>query len=199
MKILVVGAAGDIGRVVCDELGGRHDLIKVGRTSGDVQVDMSDESAVTAMYKKVGPVDAVVSAAGDAHFALLEDHTTETIMVGIKQKVMGQINLVLIGRDYINEGGSFTLSSGVLNRDPVPMGAGSATANGAIDGFVMGAAIDMPKRQRINVVSPGLLEVSANQYGHMFKGHDPVSSVRVGRAYAKCVEGMITGQIIVID
>lgn len=199
MKIIVVGAAGDIGRVLCDELGRRHDLIKVGRTSGDIQADMSDENSLKAMYKKVGPVDAVISAAGDAHFAMLEDHTAETIMVGIKQKVMGQINLVLIGRDYVNEGGSFTLSSGVLNRDPVPMGAGSATANGAIDGFVVGAAIGMPKRQRINVVSPGILEISANQYGHMFKGHDPVSSLRVGRAYAKCVEGMITGQVIIID
>ena len=199
MKIIVIGATGDIGRVVCDELGGRHDLIKVGRTSGDIQADMSDESSLTAMYKKVGSVDAVISAAGDAHFALLEDHTAETIMLGIKQKVMGQINLVLIGRDYVNEGGSFTLSSGILNRDPVPMGAGSATANGALDGFVMGAAIDMPKRQRINVVSPGLLEISAPHYGHMFAGHDPVSSVRVGRAYAKSVEGLITGQVIIVD
>lgn len=199
MKIIVVGAAGDIGQVVCDELGARHDLIKVGRTSGDIQTDMSDPESLAAMFKKVGPVDAVVSAAGDAHFALLEDHTTETIMVGIKQKVMGQINLVLTGRDYVNEGGSFTLSSGVLNRDPVPLGAGSATANGAVDGFVMGAAINMPKQQRINVVSPGLLEVSSTQYGHMFAGHDPVSSIRVGRAYAKCVEGMITGQVIVVD
>lgn len=199
MKILVVGAAGDIGRAVCDELGGRHDIIKAGRTSGDIQVDMSNVQAVEAMYKKIGPVDAVVSAAGDAHFAVLEDHTHETIMVGIKQKVMGQINLVLSGRDYVNEGGSFTLSSGVLNRDPVPMGPGSATANGAVDGFVFGSAINMPKSQRINVVSPGLLEVSAAQYGHMFAGHDPVSSLRVGRAYAKSVEGMITGQVIVVD
>lgn len=199
MKIVIVGAAGDIGRAMCDELGGRHNLIKVGRTSGDIQVDMSDAHGVDAMYKKIGPVDAVVSAAGDAHFALLADHTEETIMVGIKQKVMGQINLVLAGRHYVNEGGSFTLSSGVLNRDPVPMGAGSATANSALDGFVMGAAIDMPKRQRINIVSPGLLEVSAAEHGHMFAGHDPVSSLRVGRAYAKSVEGLITGQVIIVD
>jgi len=142
---------------------------------------------------------AIVSTAGDAHFALLENHTEETIMVGIKQKVMGQINLVLIGRDYVNEGSSSTLSSGVLNRDPVPMGAGCATANGAIDSFVMGAAIGMPKRQRINVVSPRLLKVSASQYGHMFAGHDPVSSIRVGRAYSKCVEGLVTGQVIIVD
>ena len=199
MKIIVVGAAGDIGRAVCDELGGRHDLIKVGRTSGDIQVDMSDRAALDAMYKKIGAIDAVVSAAGDVHFARLADCTEETLMVGFHQKVMGQISLVLAGRDYVAEGGSFTLSSGVLDRDPVPLGISSATANGALGGFVVGASIDMPNRQRLNVVSPGLLDVSAEQYGHMFAGHDTVSSARVGRAYAKSVEGLINGQVIIVE
>jgi len=198
MKIIVVGAAGDIGKAACEELGKRHDLIRVGRSSGDIQVDMSDRASIDAMYQRAGPVDAVVSTAGDVHFGPLVEHTGETLMLGLRQKVMGQINLVLAGLNNVAEGGSFTLTSGVLDRDPIRMGVGAATANGALGGFVVGSAIEMPHRLRINVVSPGLLDVSVPRYGQWFPGHDPVSSERVGRAYAKSVEGAITGQVVVV-
>ncbi|WP_390911077.1 short chain dehydrogenase [Pseudosulfitobacter sp. SM2401] len=198
MKIIVVGAQGDIGKAACNELGARHDLIRVGRSSGDIQLDISDRQSVDDMYARVGPVDAVVSTAGDVHFGPLEQQTDETLMLGFRQKVMGQINLVLAGLTAVLEGGSFTLTSGVLDRDPVRMGVGAATANGALGGFVVGSAIEMPRRLRINAVSPGLLDVSVPRYGQWFAGHDPVSSERVGRAYAKSVEGAITGQIIIV-
>lgn len=199
MKILVVGAEGDIGKVVCDELGARHDIIKAGRKKGDVLVDMTERSSVEAMYAKLDQVDAVISTAGEVHFGLLSDFTQETFMKGLQSKVMGQVNLVLAGLNKISEAGSFTLTSGILDRDPILMGAGAATANGALGGFVVGAAIEMPHRHRINVVSPGLLEVSVPRYGEWFPGHDPVSSKRVGLAYAKSVEGAITGQVIIVE
>ncbi|WP_106745730.1 short chain dehydrogenase [Yoonia maritima] len=199
MKIIIVGAYGDIGKAACNELGRRHDLIRVGRSSGDIRVDMSDRASVKAMYAQVGSVDAVVSAAGDVEFCTFEEHTEETLMTGLQQKVLGQINLVMAGLKTVVDGGSFTLTSGVLDRDPIRMGVGAATANGALAGFVTGAAIEMPRRQRVNVVSPGLLDVSVPRYGEWFPGHNPVSSERVGRAYAKSVEGAITGQVIIVD
>lgn len=198
MKIIIVGANGDIGKPAQAELGQRHEIITAGRTSGDVQVDLTDRASIDAMYAKVGKFDAVVSTTGDVHFGPLVDFTEETFMLGLKQKVMGQINLVLAGLDKINEGGSFTLTSGVLDRDPILMGTGAATANGALGGFVVGAAIEMPRGLRVNVVSPGLLDVSVPRYGEWFPGHDPVSSKRVGLAYAKSVEGAITGQVIIV-
>jgi NAD(P)-dependent dehydrogenase (short-subunit alcohol dehydrogenase family) len=119
-------------------------------------------------------------------------------MLGLTNEVMGQVNLVLAGMGYVADGGSFTLTSGVLGRDPIRMGVGAATANGAIGGFVFGAAIEMPRGLRINVLSPGLLEVSATRYADFFHGHEAVSSKRVGLAYAKSVEGALTGQVIIV-
>ena len=199
MKILVVGANGDIGKVACDALSERHEIIKAGRSSGDVQVDLSDPASVTAMYAETGRLDAVVSAAGDAHFAPLSEHTMETFMIGLRQKVMGQVNLVLQGMDHVADSGSFTLTSGVLDRDPIVMSSNAAAANGALGGFVKAAALEMPRSQRINVVSPEVLEVSMPRYGEWFRGHRPVSSEDVGRAYIKCVEGAITGQVVVVE
>lgn len=199
MRVIIVGAEGDIGTAVCDALGERHEIIKAGRSRGDVQVDMTDRASVDAMYAKIGVVDAVVSAAGHAHFGPLADFTEETFMLALRNKVMGQVNLVLGGLAKVSDGGSFTLTSGVLDRDPIRMGASAAAANGALAGFVTGAAIEMPRGLRINVVSPGLLDVSVPRYGAWFPGHEPVAAHRVGLAYAKSVEGAITGKVIIVD
>lgn len=199
MRIIVVGASGDIGQAASKELEQRHEIVTVGRSAGDFQVDFSDLGAVKSFYDEVGIFDAIVSCAGDATFAPLTDMNQETFMVGLRQKVMGQVNLVLAGLDVISDAGSFTLTSGVLDRDPIRMGSNAATANGALAGFVTSAAIEMPRELRVNVVSPGMLDVSAPRYGAWFHGHKPVSSHDVGLAYAKCVEGALTGQVVIVN
>ena len=199
MKVIVIGALGDIGRAACTELADRHEVIKAGRSSGDIRVDITDRASIDEMYRKSGKVDSVVSAVGDVHFGPLSNLTENQFMLGLTNKVMGQVNVVLAGLKTISDGGSFTLTSGVLDRDPVRQGTGAATANGALGGFVKGAAIEMPRSLRVNVVSPGLLDVSAPRYGSFFAGHEPVSSKRVGLAYAKSVEGALTGQVIIVE
>lgn len=199
MKLIVIGAEGTIGTAACHELADRHEIIKVGRQSGDIHADIADRKSVEAMYRKVGKVDAVVSTAGSVHFGPLSEFTEEQFMLGLTNKVMGQVNVVLTGIDYVNDGGSFTLTSGVLDRDPIRSGTAAATANGALGGFVVGAAIEMPRSLRINVVSPGLLQASEERYGSFFPGHERVSSERVGLAYAKSVEGGVTGQVIIVE
>lgn len=199
MKIILVGALGDVGTAAHKELSSRHEVITAGRTSGDIRVDLASPESVEAMYRATGSVDAVVSAAGEVEFARLADMSVEKYRFGLENKALTQVGLVLAGLKTVREGGSFTLTSGILDRDPVLMGTGAAIANGALAGFVKSAAIDMPGNRRINVVSPGLLAVSADQYGAWFPGHELVSSKRVGLAYAKCVEGAITGQVVTVD
>ena len=199
MKIILVGASGDVGQAAHAELSKRHQVIRVGRSTGDVTVDIAERPSIEAMYNKVGAFDALVSAAGDVHFAPLVEHTESTFRLGLDQKTMGQINLVLGGLPRISDNGSFTLTSGVLDRDPIVSGTAAATANGALAGFATGDAVEMARGLRINVVSPGLLETSEARYGSFFPGHERVSSDRVGRAFAKCVEGAITGQVVIVS
>ena len=199
MKIILIGASGDIGKAALAELGSRHEVIKVGRSSGDLLADISDRQSIVDMYEKTGNIDAVVCTAGNVHFGPLADFTEDQFMLGLSDKVMGQINVALVGINYISDNGSITLTSGVLDRDPIRMGAGAATANGALGGFVVGAAIEMPRGIRINVVSPGLLDVSEQRYGSYFPGHERVASERVGLAYTKSVEGPGTGKVIIVQ
>ncbi len=199
MKIIIVGAAGAVGKTVVDALSGRHEVVRVGRTSGDVQMDIEDIDSIRDMYQKICKVDAVVSAVGHVHFGPVHEMTSEQFMTGIHGKTLPQVNLVLEGFDYVNDGGSFTVTSGVLNRDPIPGGSCAAAANGALDGFVIGAAVDMPRGIRINAVSPEVLEACRARYDGFFPGHVHVSNEAVGLAYSKAVEGCLSGQIFIVE
>ncbi|AXI56062.1 short chain dehydrogenase [Sulfitobacter sp. JL08] len=199
MKIVIIGASGAVGRTAVQALSGRHDVVTVGKTSGDIQADIEDISSIQALCQRVGKIDAMVCAVGHGHFGPVKDMTTKDFLKGINGKVMSQVNLVLAGFDYMNDGGSFTLTSGVLNRDPIRGGAAAAAANGAIDGFVKGAAVDMPRGIRINAVSPEVLETSRQKYDGFFRGHTHVSDEAVGLAYSKSVEGCLTGQVFIVE
>lgn len=199
MRIIIVGASGTVGKAAIAGLSKGHEIIRAGRKSGDVTVDVNDEASVAAMYAKLGKVDAVVACTGHSHFGPVVTTTPKQFRDGLQDKVMGQVNLVLLGMNHVNDGGSFTLTSGILSRDPIRQGSNAAACDGALDAFVIGAAIEMPRGIRINAVSPGLLADAAQKYDGYFPGHDPVSSRRVGLAFAKSVEGAINGQIITVD
>lgn len=199
MRILIVGAEGTVGQCAREELGRRHDIVAAGRKSGDVQVDLMDEASIRGMFEKAGKIDAVIAATGHTHFGPLQSMTAAQFRQGLDDKLMGQIALALIAQHHVNDGGSITLTSGVVNRDPIRHGANAAAVDGAIDAFVASAAIEMPRGIRINAVSPGLLQQSAKKYEGFFPGHQPVSSERVGLAFAKSVEGALTGQVFIIE
>lgn len=196
MKIIVVGATGTIGKAVVAALSGDHEIVKVGSKSGDAQVDIKDSGSIRKLFEKVGKFDALISTVGKVHFGEFAKLTEQEVEIGLKDKLMGQVNLVLIGRDYANDGASFTLTTGVLSHDPIRYGACASLVNGALDAFVKAAAIELPRGLRINSVSPGVLEESLPSYGPYFKGHEAVPAKRVAQAYVKSVEGLLTGQVI---
>jgi NAD(P)-dependent dehydrogenase (short-subunit alcohol dehydrogenase family) len=195
MRVLVVGASGTIGSAIVAELGGRHEIISVGKSSGDLQTDITDAETIRAMFEEAGSVDAVVSATGKVKFAPFADMTPDDYAIGLNDKLMGQVNLVLIGRDYVSDGGSFTLTTGVLDTDPIVEGTSASMVNGAVNAFVAAAAIEMPKGQRINVVSPGVIEEAMDVYAPYFRGFEAVPAARAALAYAKSVEGAQTGRV----
>jgi NAD(P)-dependent dehydrogenase (short-subunit alcohol dehydrogenase family) len=195
MKIIIIGATGTIGRVVTEELSKRHEIIKASRTKGEVQVDIQSPKSIEAMYKRIGKFDAVVSASGQGHFGPLKTATDKDFRKGVDSKLMGQVNLVLIGQHRINAKGSFTLTSGILGEDPVLRGSNLSMINGGINSFVIAAAIELQNDVRVNAVSPGVVEDSPEHFP-LFPGHVPVPMDNVVAAYVRSVEGALTGKII---
>jgi len=196
MKILVVGGKGTIGKKVSEHLAKKHEVIIAGRSSGDVNVDIVDIQSIQAMFEAVGKVDAVVCIAGEAKWAAFDSLSEEDYYIGLRSKLMGQVNLVRIGQGYINPGGSFTLSTGILADHPVTMTTSAAMVNGGIHSFARAAALEMENSVRINVVSSGLVEDSVEKYDAYFPGHNPIPMYKVINGYVRSVEGKGNGEII---
>jgi NAD(P)-dependent dehydrogenase (short-subunit alcohol dehydrogenase family) len=196
MRILIIGGKGTIGSKVSDFLSKKHDVLIGGRSSGDVAVDIADCGSIQAMFEEVGGIDAVVCTAGRAIWAPFDSLSEEDYYVGVRSKLMGQVNLVRIGRKYLNAGGSFTLTTGILADHPVLQTTSAALVNGGIHGFVRAVSQEMKQSFRINVVSPGLVEDSAEKYGTYFPGHTPIPMRKVVEGYVKSIEGKGTGEII---
>jgi NAD(P)-dependent dehydrogenase (short-subunit alcohol dehydrogenase family) len=194
-KILLIGATGAIGQAVAKNLGARHQLITAGRSSGDHRVDLTQDCSVAALLEIVGKVDAIVSATGNLHFGSLTEMTAEQFNVGLQDKLLGQVRLALRGQHYLNDGGSITLTAGVLSIEPIRAGANATAVNAALEAFAAAAAIELARGIRINTVSPTLLTESIGTYGAFFPGFETVSAERAALAYQRSVEGAQTGRV----
>jgi NAD(P)-dependent dehydrogenase (short-subunit alcohol dehydrogenase family) len=195
MRILIVGATGTIGQAVTRELGARHEVVAAGRNSGAVTLNLTDAASIRRAYTQIGPLDAVVCAAGHVHFGALEAMTEELYGIGLRDKLMGQVNLVLIGREHLRDGGSFTLTTGVLSEQPIRYGSSASMVNGALEAFVRAAAIELPRGLRINAVSPNVVQESMPALGAYFRGFEAVPVARAALAYSRSVEGLQSGQV----
>jgi NAD(P)-dependent dehydrogenase (short-subunit alcohol dehydrogenase family) len=195
MKIILIGGAGTLGSAVDKALKARHEIVRASRTSGDFQVDITDPASIEQLFSKIGEFDAVVSTAGDVHFGPLAEFTQDNFQIGLHSKLMGQVNLVVFGLKHIRNGGSFTLTSGQINEDPISVGASGAMVNGGLEAFARTAAIELPRGIRINVVSPTVTEEAWSAFGPYFPGQKPVPASEAALGYVKSVEGMQTGKV----
>jgi len=196
MKIVIIGGSGTIGRKVAEALKAKHEVITAGRSSGDIFVDITDHHSIQKMFDELKEVDACVCTAGTGFYGDYYSMTQEDLMIGIKGKMLGQMNVVLIGKKYLSNGGSFTLTSGIAAEHPAKNGTAVATINGAINSFVLGSAQELKNDLRINAISPGLVEDSFVRYGDLFPGYNLAPMKKVVNAYILSLEGAVNGKIL---
>lgn len=194
MKVVLIGANGTIGRAVVELLSPRHQVLPVARSSGEYRVDITDKTSVQQLFEAVAPFEAVICAAGQARFGALETLSDEDFHFSLSHKLMGQINLVRLGWHYITDGGSFTLTSGVLSTEPMPGSAAISLVNAGLEGFVRAAALELPRGVRINVVSPPWVSETLEAMGQ--DGSIGMPALAVANAYTESIEGQQTGKLL---
>lgn len=195
MKAIVIGS-GTIGsaiRKILEEKG--HEVLSVGRKSGDYQADISDPASLKALFRSIGSFDAVANAAGDVFPGPFAETTDEQWSSSIAAKGMGQINLVRAALPFIADRGSFTLISGVLTDEFIHGGTIGTTVNHLVEGFVKAAATELPRGLRINCISPTVLAESVAYYDY-FPGFTPVPAAEVALAYLRAISTPVTGRIL---
>jgi NAD(P)-dependent dehydrogenase (short-subunit alcohol dehydrogenase family) len=194
MKVIVIGATGTIGSAIVHAIGERHEVIPVSFSKSNIQVDIADKASISRMFEKTGRVDAVISAAGLAKFGPLASLTDADFTLGLNSKLMGQVNLVRLGIDHINDNGSFTLTSGILSRRPMHGSSAISLVNSALEGFARAAALEMPRGVRINVVSPNWVIDTLKAFNMDQSIGTPVEVV--AQAYMRVLECTMTGEVI---
>ena len=198
MKLLIVGGSGTIGKKVTSYFSDTNEVITASRTSGGITVDISDSNSIKKMFEQTGKLDAIICIAGESKWADFHELSEEDYYIGLKSKLMGQVNLVRIGRNYLHPNGSITLSTGILADDPVVGATSAAMVNGALHSFISAVVLEIKNGIRVNAVSLGMVEDSYERYAEFFPGHHPIPMNRVVNAYSRSVNGKGNGEIIKI-
>jgi NAD(P)-dependent dehydrogenase (short-subunit alcohol dehydrogenase family) len=194
VRILVIGANGTIGKEIVKALASGNDIVEAGRSHGKIKVDIRDVASVRAMYKAAGKLDAVISAAGSGAWKPLAQLTDEDFATSLAYKLMGQVNVIRYGFESLADGGSITVTSGVLSKSPMVGGAAISLVNAGLEGFVRAAALEAPRNIRVNVISPPWVSETLKEMGQ-----DPahgMPSAQVAKAYVESVKGKKGGQVI---
>lgn len=193
MKIIVIGATGTIGKAVADALAERHEVVRVSRR-GPVKADLEEAESMERLFETVKDVDAVVCCAGGAPLKPLSELTDEDLELGLRSKLMAQVNLLRTAMQYVRDDGSITLTSGVLAHEPMPGGAAISLVNAGLEGFVASAALELPRGLRVNVVSPPWISETLVELKMDPKGGIPAAAC--AKAYVAAVEGNDQGRTI---
>lgn len=196
MRILIIGGNGTIGKPVTEHFSKENEVIIAGRNSGDLKIDIADSNSIQEGLEHVGQLDAIICIAGEAKWANINELTEDDYYIGLRSKLMGQVNLVRIGHKYLSPNGSITLSTGILADDPVVKTTSAAMVNGGIHSFVQAVALEIEQGIRVNVVSLGMVEDAYEKYKDYFPGHNPVPMKKAINAYVRSVKGKGNGEII---
>jgi len=197
MRVILIGGTGTIGREVARALRLNHEVLIATRSGAELQVDFTEPDSVEEMFKRAGKFDAVVSTAGSARFGPLDDLDYDDFLFSIRSKLLGQVNLVRIGRSYINDNGSFTLTSGVLAREPMPGSSAVSMVNAGLEGFVRAAQLEMERGGRVNVVSPVWVQETLLAMGR--SSAEGMPAALTARAYLASVTGDMKGTVLEVN
>ena len=134
-----LGHAGTVGDLEAEDAGAAEEQRAVEAVRSHPEVDPA-RVAISGGSQGGGIALAAASSIDDLggyHMIFLPCYASEISISAIN-------NGAQMLRDYVSDGGSFTLTSGVLDSDPIVAGSSASMVNGAIHSFVKAAAIEMP-------------------------------------------------------
>jgi len=186
MKILVVGGTGIIGKAVVELLRKDHEVIAIGKSKGDYQLDIENKAAIEKMFEDFKDIDGVIATTGMANVAPLNKLTDEDFDLAINNKLKGQVNLIRVALNHIKDNGFMIITTGVAAEKPFPGGAAITMACAGLEGFVKAVDIEKEKNIRINVVRPAMVKESMELWGMSFP--DAVPAAETAKVYKAVME-----------
>jgi NAD(P)-dependent dehydrogenase (short-subunit alcohol dehydrogenase family) len=146
--------------VLVDRRADRFDeaVARVGHGARGVEVDVSDEGKVRALFEDLPRVDILCTFAGGAVFGAFDELPPSKWSELFSARFFGQLNACHYALPKMPEGGVIMLCSGVADRTHVPEYAGGAALCGAVNALGRALAVELgPRGIRVNVLSPGFI------------------------------------------
>lgn len=176
------------------------------------QADTHDAASLEAIFKEVGTVDHLVSAAVGGERTLkpfLEQ--TEAQFKAAYDKLWGYAKVVRVGAAYLAEDGAITLVSGSPARKIRPAQSPLSCVGASVENLVRCLAVEMAP-VRVNVVSPGTVDtamfdwmgdekqskLAAMTASHLIKRAGTSEEVAQGILFVM-QNGFVTGTTIDVD
>lgn len=177
MNIVVIGATGTIGSEIAQLSKKQGNTVIAASRNGEFQVNIDDPKSIEQFFEKIPQVDAIICAAGNASFGGLQELSDEQINLGLKSKLMGQVNLVRKGLKKLNPGGIIILTGGIFAHKPWPQTTNIAMVNAALEGFARAAALEMQDGKRVAVIHPPFVKETAKAMGMDAEPYLPAAKV----------------------
>jgi NAD(P)-dependent dehydrogenase (short-subunit alcohol dehydrogenase family) len=172
--VLVVGRGGGLARGVvlaARDAGAR--VVAAGRDQDSLSeayadqpgisteyVDLTDESSIEALGKRLGSVSHVVSTASARARGKVPDLDRESVRLSFDTKVIGPLMLAKHLAPRVTEGGSFVIFSGVFATKIRVGTLAVAITNAAADTLARSLALELAPI-RVNAISPGVIDTGA--------------------------------------
>lgn len=188
---------------------------KLGNRASGEAVNVRDEASVEAFFKGVGPFDHLVFTAGDwgeRGFQLTGGADLERAHRLFDVRYWGALMAIRHGAPLIREGGSVTLTNGMIAHRPRKGSALSTGMAGGLEHLTRGLSVDLAPI-RVNVVCPGAIrtevwnsipaETREAQFQRM-TSRQPLPRIgepdEVAEAYLYLMKaGYTTGQVLHVD
>ena len=158
---VIIGGTSGIGAELANQL--ENENTKIHVASRSTGLDISDEQSVYQFFESIGAFDHLIITAGSqAPSGKVIDVDTAHAKTAFDTKFWGSVNAAKHAARYIKQGGSITLTSGMLSRKVVANTYVKTAINAAIEATTKVLAKEMAPI-RVNAVSPGLTKTEAYQ------------------------------------
>jgi NAD(P)-dependent dehydrogenase (short-subunit alcohol dehydrogenase family) len=176
-------------------------------------VDLSEETAIEALFLRLGSFDHLVFTAGEN----LQLESLASIDVEVARRFFGlrywgALLAAKYGSPNIREGGSVVFTSGIAGQRPRPGWSVAASICSAMEGLTRALAVELAP-VRVNIVSPGVVrtplwaemrEAEREELYRRTAERLPVGHVgepdEIAEAYLYLMrQSYTTGQVVVVD
>ncbi|EKZ9200752.1 SDR family oxidoreductase [Vibrio vulnificus] len=208
---VVLGGTSGIGAELAKQLESDHAIVHVA--SRQTGLDISDEKSVYHYFETIGAFNHLIVTAGSyAPAGKVVDVEVTQAKYAFDTKFWGAVLAAKHGARYLKQGGSITLTSGMLSRKVVANTYVKAAINAAIEATTKVLAKELAPI-RVNAISPGLTKteaykgMNADDRDAMYQrtqSHLPVGKVGeasdIAMAYLFAIQNSyMTGTVIDVD